>query len=97
MPRFSKDGEWSRTFALRANLRRAVAFDIMATAENAEPDAPNIAAEPKVHEMRISDHTQIKNAVRFALRWLQVVPVISHPPLHRTNRVSLSRTIQEVN
>lgn len=82
---------------LRANLRRAVAFDIMATTENAEPDAPNTLAEPKVHEMRISDHTQIKNAVRFALQWLQVVPVISHPLLHRTNRVFLSRTIQEVN
>lgn len=50
----------------------------MATTENLHPDAPNIVPEPKMHEMRISDHTQIKNAVRFALRWLQVMPISSY-------------------
>jgi len=78
-------------------LGRAAAFDIMETAETAQPDAPNTVVEPKVHEMRITDHTQIKNAVRFALQWLQVVPISPHPLVHRTNRISLSRTIQEGN
>ena len=97
MPRFNTNSELSRAFVLRVSLRHAVALNIMAAAENAPPDTPNTVAEPKLHEMRISDHTQIKNAVRFALQWLQVVPLSSHPFVHRTDSACLSRTIQEAN